>query len=271
MQATLRVNRVLQTIGAVLNFIWYWVEVSIGFLYLILRSPLVFYRRLSAKAAPINQPFEIETDLTKIKLHTFDKCYETGEYQLLVISGTPTEKDMLRAWGVIVSKFQELAGDEQASAYTKQLALHNRLTAKITALHELLAILEAGYNTPIAECLSSEAKQLFQGGFSDMPFTRETYIKDIARFRTGLKRSELIRDKARRELDLIAQKNTNNGSKQSHIYENLFEIKKHEGLTQSPTELMQVLSVSDYAVYLKRWRAELEAQRRRAEREQRNK
>lgn len=152
--------------------------------------------------------------ITELPLRNYIDCAVDGNYHALVISGHPTEHELLIAWSNIQQEDADAAGDHEHRMYITLFKEVTLLKVTLQTIHYLIEILQEVYYEPYTVQLNALLRTSFKFDNTDNHKYHETLRRCFNRSK-GLKidlELKLIQFKA------IEKKNQDTGRKPTREY-----------------------------------------------------
>jgi hypothetical protein len=152
--------------------------------------------------------------ITELPLRNYVDCVVNGNYKALVISGNPSEYDLLLAWSNIQQEDADASGDHEHRLYITLFKEVTLLKVTLQTIHYLIEILQEVYYEPYTVELNNLLKTSFKFDQTDLSKYHETLRRCYNRSK-GLKidlEIKLIQFKA------IEKKNQDTGKKPTREY-----------------------------------------------------
>jgi hypothetical protein len=213
-----------------------------------------------------DEPIQLETeafailndDIKLIKVSQFIRMVVYNDYSSLMLAGEPTEAQLSALYEDIMFQYQDAVMDVKTEIYTKTAAKIHELQIKMNRVNLNMQALMFARDEGIIGELKAD-------GYN-YPFTEGTYLKDIERIKTALKRDKIQCDKAKRQLSEMQGKGGSKKLTEDDFYANLAELRKFENYQSEPIKLADEMSLYGYAQALKRYNKDLELKKKQAER-----
>jgi hypothetical protein len=152
--------------------------------------------------------------ITELPLRNFIDCSVNDNYHALVISGHPTEQELLFAWSNIQQEYADAMGNHEHRLYITLFKEVTILKITLQTIHCLIEILQEVYYEPYAAELNKLLRTDFKFDHTDQNKYNETLRRCFNRSK-GLKidlELKLIQYKA------IEKKNQETGKKPTREY-----------------------------------------------------
>lgn len=205
------------------------------------------------------EPFAIlNDDIKTIKVKDAIRILVHKDYSSIILAGEPSEAQIAECVENIMFHYHDTIMDEKTEVYVKT----------VTKIHELqIKMNRVNMNIEALKLLRDEGviEELKADGFN-YQFTEETYLKDIERIKTALKRDKIQYEKAK---NLLAEMQSKGGGKpltEDDMYNNLAELRKFENYQDEPLVLAEKMSWYGYAQAMKRYNRHIKQQQKQAER-----
>jgi hypothetical protein len=116
-------------------------------------------------------------NIVDLPLKNFIDCSVNGNIAALIISGLPSESDLINAWENIADQYAEAMGDAERKVYVKLLKEVAALECEYRLVQTLVDVLRIGYMQELAD----ELNELLGINFDFNPDDQETYQKLLSR------------------------------------------------------------------------------------------
>lgn len=191
----------------------------------------------------------INEDIKTITVAAFIKMCVYKDYSGIILAGNPEQWQIDDAVESIMFQYHDALKDVKSEHYLKQVAQMNALSLKINRVSMNIQALSIAYYEPLTDELKADGYKY--------PFTEKTYLKDLERVKTSLKRDRIQYDKIKREL---AKEQGKKGSPitEDGFYDMIAELRKFENYQEEPIALAQKLTIKGYCQALKRYNKHVE-------------
>lgn len=209
-----------------------------------------------------DEPIELETppfalindDIKHIKVSSFIKVIVHNDYTDIILDGEPNEEQLSEALQSIMFQYHDTIMDEKTEIYKSTV---NKIHALQIKMNRVKMNMEA-----LKLCRAEEIiSELKQDGFK-FQFTEETYLKDIDRIQTSLKRDKIQLAKAQRQLSDMQGKGGGKKMTEDDFYNSLAELRKFENYQSEPLKLADEMSLYSYCQAMKRYNKHIQSLRK---------
>lgn len=181
-----------------------------------------------------------------IPLKTYIEIAGNGLLEMLIVSGKPTDEELVEAWELIIQKNGENSGENRYDAYMQLVKAHSEIIAKQTTVAILLEILW-WQNPPLMRYVTEVRNE----GYRIDTANSEAYKKSIEAAKrkcSGLKtRAEMARKEIQRQF-----KPTEGGQKDYSFEEIVASLRLDLGKAQILVIIDgEKLTLSEYNTYRK--------------------
>lgn len=200
----------------------------------------------------------INDDIKHITVRQFIQVVVHNDYTSLILAGEPSDEQKAEALENIMFQYHDVIMDDKTEVYIKTVTNIHELQIKMNRVNMNIEALTFVLDPGIIEELKAD-------GYN-YQFTEETYLKDIQRIQTALKRDKIAMQKAKNRLSELQGGSKGKKPTEDDILSNLAELRKFENYQSEPLKLAEELTVYGYAQAMKRYNKELELKRKQAER-----
>lgn len=122
--------------------------------------------------SPVSVQLILCSSLSELLFVDFVTCSVDHDYSSLIISGEPNPDQLTSAWIALVSQYQVLTGSADAIAHVERSRKIESMNTQILHISCLYEALKLEYNSELAA-------ELRESWSFNLPFTEETYQKDL--------------------------------------------------------------------------------------------
>lgn len=197
------------------------------------------------------EPFAIvNDDIKHLKVKDIINIIVYKDYSSIILAGEPSEAQILEAVENIMFHYHDTVMDEKTEVYVKTVTKIHELQIKMNRVNMNMEALKLMRDSGIIEELKVD-------GFK-FQFTEDTYLKDIERIKTALKRDKIEYEKAKKSLTDMQSKGGKSLT-EDDFYNNLAELRKFENYQDEPLMLAEKMTFYGYAQAMKRYNKHIKA------------
>lgn len=152
--------------------------------------------------------------ITELPLHNFIECTVNGNYHALVISGHPTEHELLLAWSNIQQEYADAMGDHEHRLYITLYKEVTLLKVTLQTIHYLIEILQEVFFEPYTALLNNLLRTDFKFDHTD----KHKYHEILRRCFNRSKGIKIDLELKLAQFQAIEKKNRETGKKPTREY-----------------------------------------------------
>lgn len=166
-----------------------------------------------------------------VPMPVFIRCSIHHDYSALIISGMPTDEELLTAWLEINNQYVTIIGDATATTFANDINRSSQVGARIMRISMLVESLRISRNPAIIQALRDEDFGVMLDADNEAAFTQDLDLISTILISDDIEYQELL------SKHIDKQTNPAPPPTESQYTNLLFEINKSEGIKYNMPEL----------------------------------